>query len=210
MIIFDVNSWHYKLILWTWGKHFFEDAEIDMKSFYELDSTKLEKLTWEQYPRIYKPKTVNFCPYCRAMVGAVITAPFVYLYRLFPHKKKKDMTRAEIMKASQRRTFLSLGIGGGINYALATKYFIFGEWWAGIPSFAIGTFMIVGYWKREAIGKFLVYLAMKMPKRKPKVKNLKAPKPKKEHKTLAKIVAKHDVICPPVYFIDKSSTEDHK
>jgi hypothetical protein len=209
MIIFDVNSWHYKLILWTWGKHFFEDAEIDMKSFYEIDSTKLEKLTWEQYPRIYKPKTVNFCPYCRALVGAVITSPFVYLYRLFPHKQRKDMTRAEIMKASKRRTFLSLIIAGGINYGLAAKYFVFGEWWAGIPSFAIGTLLIFGYWKSEAIGKFLVTLAEKWPKWK-RTKKVKAPKPKKEHKTLAKIAAKHDIICPPVYFVDKSSPEEHK
>jgi len=205
---YTTTSWHYKLILWTWGEHFFEDAEIDMKSLYEIDSTKLEKLIWEQYPRTYKPKTVNFCPYCRALVGSVITSPFVYLWRLFPHKQRKDMTRAEIMKASKRRTFLSLIIAGGINYGLAVKYFVFSEWWAGIPSFVIGTLLIFGYWKSEAIGKFLVNLAAKWPKRKPKVKKVKIPKPKKEHKILAKIASKHDLICPPIFFV--TPVESHK
>jgi hypothetical protein len=69
--------------------------------------------------------------------------------------------------------------------------------------------LIFGYWKSEAIGKFLVNLAEKWPKWK-RTKKVKTPKPKKEHKTLAKIVAKHDIICPPVYFVDKSSPEEHK
>jgi len=88
MIVFDINSWHYKLILYTFGKNFFLDtSELDWKAIKEIDSTKLIDMTWNNYPRIEKPKTVNLCPYCRAVVASTVLLPLVFLWRLFPYSK---------------------------------------------------------------------------------------------------------------------------
>jgi hypothetical protein len=214
MIIFDIHSWHYKLILWTWGEHFFEESNIDWDKMERMNGDDIANVSYDGLPKKYKPKTVNFCPYCRAMVGAVLTAPLLYIYRLFPHKERKDMTRAEIKKAANRRTFISLAVAGGINYAVGFKHILDGAPEASIISFVIGTVLILVYGRREATGKLLIKLMAWLPtikfpkwKRKTKVKKVKVDRP--PSKLLETLKSKHDVYCPPVFFVDKSKADEH-
>ena len=83
-IISSTSSWHYRLIVYVFSSEFF--LETDGIDIVAMDAVNMEK----DFEIIYKkkPRTVNLCPYCRAIVGAVIMFPFVVLYRLFPHKKK--------------------------------------------------------------------------------------------------------------------------
>ena len=135
MIVFDINSWHYKLILYTFGKNFFLDtSELDWKAIKEIDSTKLMDLTWENYPRIEKPKTVNLCPYCRAVVASTILLPLVFLWRLFPHKKR-DESRAAMMKRSDRNFKL-------VRCVVAGGFAAFGVWKIIHEDYGMGIFYI--------------------------------------------------------------------
>lgn len=194
--------------MWTWGKHFFEDSEIDMKAYMALDSTKMENLSWEEMPKKYTSKTVNFCPYCRALVGATITAPFVYLWRLFPHKKKEPLTREGIKKAARRRTITMLLIVFGINGGLATKNLIYGEFIQAAVQIGIISFVVVGFKGSAPIGKALMKLSDWIAKhRKPKVKVKKVKIPKKPSKLKQKLVEKHNLICPPIFFVDVKDPE---
>lgn len=199
-LIYNTKTWHYKLILYVWGKNFFLDtSEIDMRALMDLDSTKLANLSWKQYPRIVKPRTVNFCPYWRAVIASVITIPLVFLWRLFPHKPKKARTHAEIIKSSERRSKIT-------RYALAAGMAAFGVWkiidgdwpWS-IFYFLIAVFNLkspeILKWTAKHLSK--IYL----PKRK-----LKKYKPKRKTVTPAffkKLQEKHEIICPPIFFVEK-------
>lgn len=210
MIVYDIHSWHYRLILWTWGKHFFEESEIDYNALKDMRTEEMTKLSWEELPRKYKSKTVNFCPYCRAMVGAVITSPFVYLWRLLPHKKKEPLTREGIKKAARRRTIMMLSIVGTVNGGIAVKNLYYGEYYNAAIQIGIVAFIFLGFKYSEKFGKAMVKLVDWIAKhRKPKVKVKKVKAPKKPSKLRAKLAEKHDIYCPPVHFIDKSKPEEH-
>lgn len=209
MLLYHTDSWHYRLILWTWGKHFFEESEIDMKAYMALDSTKLEKLSWEEIPRKYHSKTVNFCPYCRALVGAAITAPFVYLWRLFPHKKKEPLTREGIKKAARRRTIIMLSVIGTLNGGIAVKNLYYGEYFGAAFQIGLVVFVVLGLKYSEKFGKGMVKLVDWISKlRKSKVKVEKVKAPKKPSKLKQKLAEKHDLFCPPVYFVEPLDQEE--
>lgn len=209
MLLYHTDSWHYRLIMWTWGKHFFEDSEIDMKAYMAMDSTKMEKLAWEEIPRKYTSKTVNFCPYCRALVGAAITAPFVYLWRLFPHKKKEPLTREGIKKAARRRTIMMLLIVFSINGGLAVKNFMYGEIIQAFIQIGIIGFVVIAFKGSEPIGKALMKLSDWIARhRKPKVKVEKVKAQKKPSKLKQKLAEKHDIICPPIFFVEPLNQEE--
>jgi len=212
-LIFNKKSWHYRLILWTFGENFFMNTdEIDWPKVESMKGDDLEKIAWQSLPRISKPKTVNLCPYCRAIIGAVLTAPALYIYRLFPHKKStKPMTIEDIRKNSRRRTWISLGIGGTINIGLGIKNVLTDEMGliVGILQIILGIFFLTGTWWGQYLVKAIIKLSALIPKR-TKVHKVKEPKPKKEHKTLAKIAEKHDIICPPIFFVDIQNPEELK
>lgn len=200
-LIFNKNSWHYRLILYSFGKNFFSDAKIDMKATEEaFDADRKEEL---KFIYKYTPKTVNLCPYCRALVGAVITVPFLYLWRLLPHKEKKEMTRAQIKKATYRRSWIARGIGGGINIALGIKSILdFTEVGqiTGIIQIAIGlTFLTAHIWGTYFLMGYL-RLTRLIPKRKQQER--KEPKQHKPSQLVLKIQEKHDIICPQIFFVE--------
>ena len=198
MIVFDINSWHYKLILYTFGKNFFLDtSELDWKAIKEIDSTKLIDMTWNNYPRIEKPKTVNLCPYCRAVVASTVLLPLVFLWRLFPHKKR-DESRAAMMKRSDRNFKL-------VRCVVAVGFAAFGVWKIIHEDYGMGIFYIglaAFNIKSDVImKKVIMWFSKVIPKRKQKV--IKVKEPKKPSKILTTISKKHNAICPPVWFIDK-------
>jgi len=201
LIVFDINSWHYKLILYVWSVKFFLDTSaIDYKKLMALDSTKLKELSWRDYPRLEKPKTINFCPYCRAIVGSVISLPFVYLWRLFPHKPKKERTHAEIIKRSEKfnkivRYVFGAGFAGYAAYKIIVDSdYLMGAFYIGLAAFQFKS--------PEVLKWIIMQTAKRLPKRKHK------DKPRKQRTVspefFKKLQKKHEVICPPVYFIDKT------
>jgi len=207
MIVFDINSWHYKLILYTFGKNFFLDtSELDWTAIKEIDSTKLIDMSWNDYPRIEKPKTVNLCPYCRGIVGSVVTLPFVFLWRLFPHKPKKQITHAEIMKRSERNSNIVRCVFAGGFASYGVYKIIDGDYFMGLFYFGLAVFNL----KSPEILKWVITRLSKipLPKRKPKV--IKNKEPKKPSKILDIISQKHDAICPPIFFVDVKEPEEFR
>ena len=129
-LVFDKNSWHYRLVVYIFTSEFFLESDgIDMQSMETVDMEKDFRIIYKK-----KTRTVNLCPYCRAIVGAVFMFPFIVLWRLFPHKKTKQ-THAEIMRKSQRNTkivrIVVAGVMGGMgiwkiidnDYFMAIFYF---------------------------------------------------------------------------------------
>lgn len=189
-IISSSSSWHYRLIVYIFTSEFF--LQVDGIDIVAMDSVNMEK----DFKIIYKkkPRTVNLCPYCRAVVGAVIMFPFVVLYRLFPHKKK-IRTYKEIRRISQRNSKIARCIA-------AAGMGVFGIWHATTENY----FMAIFYFALVIFNLFSIqiftWVVKRLPKRKYKVRQFKEPKqPSKIIKTIAE---KHDLICPPIFFIDKS------
>ena len=135
------------------------DSKIDWKLVDEIEGDKLKQISYQGLPRKYTAKTVNLCPYCRALVGAIITLPLLYLWRLFPHKKKKEMTIQEIRKASHRRSWIARGIGGGLNIALGIKNildFTEGGYIAGIIQISLGLVFFTAHLWGPGFIKFII------------------------------------------------------
>jgi len=203
-LIFDKKSWHYRLILWSFGEHFFDDAKIDWPKVESISGDDLKKIEWNGLPRIYSPKTVNFCPYCRAVVGSAISAPFLYIWRLFPHKPKPSRTREEMLKRMRIQSWTIRIIAALLNIGFGIKNLFEGEIIGALIQFVVAAFVLTGQIWIPPIFKLIAkYTAMKP--RKPKVK-----KPKQTSKIVKKIEEKHDVICPPIFFIDKTNNEEYK
>jgi hypothetical protein len=213
-LIFNKKSWHYRLILWTFGENFFMNTDkIDWPKVESMKGDDLKEIAWQSLPRIAKPKTVNLCPYCRALIGAALTAPVLYIYRLFPHKKSnKPMTIEQIRKNSRRRTWISLGIAATINAGFGIKNVLSGDeagLITGLIQIAFGLCFLTGNWWGQYLVKAIVKLSALIPQKK-QVKKSKESNPKKVHKTLAKIAEKHDIICPPIFFVDMHKPEELK
>lgn len=192
-IISSNSSWHYRLIVYVFTSEFF--LEVDGIDIAAMESVNMEK----DFEIIYKKKsrTVNLCPYCRAIVGAVIMFPFVVLYRLFPHKEK-IRTRQEIMRISQRNSkIVRCAAAGGMGalgvWNITTENYFMSAFYFGLVIFNLFSVQI------------LTWIAKRAPKRKYKVRQFKEPKqPSKFVKTISD---KHSLICPPIFFIDKNDEE---
>ena len=179
-----------------------------MNALEEMTGDDILKTSFQELPRKYTTKTVNLCPYCRALVGAIITLPLLYLWRLLPHKKKKDMTIQEIRKASHRRSWIARGIGGGLNIALGIKNILEATdvgLFVGIMQVSLGLVFFTAHLWGPGIIKFIIKHS---PKRKVKVS-----KPKSVRATpkfFKKLEEKHDVICPPIFFVDVKENEEFR
>lgn len=162
------------------------------------------ELIWKK-----KPRTVNFCPYCRAVVAAAVTVPFVYLWRKYPHKPKPKKTREEITRGMERRSLIIRLIAGGINIALGLSKFITdppGLWFVGVILIASGVILITAHrWGSKLVRWIIEHSPKVRWKRKAKPKKEK--KPKTPSQLAKKIHEKHEIICPPIFFVDTPETE---
>lgn len=211
MLLYHTNSWHYKLILYVFTKEFFlETTGLDydaMESRYN-PQTKQDN----DFKFIYKKKsrTVNFCPYCRAIVAAVACLPFVYLWRLYPHKPKPKKTHEEIMKSIHRRGWIARSIGAGINVAFGVTHFTEkglndGTYLIGIFQCALAALLLTGHlWAPQMIR----WIILHSPKWERKHKPEKIKKPREPSKIMQKIKSKHDIYCPPIFFVEDVNQEN--
>lgn len=234
MIHFNDNSWHYRLVLYIFGKNFF--IEKDGLDFDAMDKMYDSKIPTEYYKMIYKtkPKVVNFCPYCRGVLWSALSLPFVYVWRIFfPHDPTKVRTHAETMKRMKIRGMLIRSIGGGIQFPFALGNYLAGNYEGAIINLAFGvgiiaTFMFLPGNKRignffnfptsKKIGKILVtpfkYLwrlidpiinhIVKYFEEKDKNKTINAKNP---NIVLTYLQSTHHALCPPVCFIDKTDQD---
>jgi len=188
-IISSNRAWHYRLITYVFSSEFFLETDgFDLKA---MDATRT--IIYKK-----KPRTVNLCPYCRAVVGAVIIYPFVVLWRLFPHKEKKR-THAEIMKRSQRTSKIVRGIAISI-------FIILGLWNISNENYFLAAFhfgLIVFNIFSVQIFRLIIKI---VPKRKYKSKPYK--EPREPSKIIKKLSEKHDLICPPIFFVDIPEKKD--
>jgi hypothetical protein len=152
-----------------------------------------------------KPKTVNLCPYARAVVAAIVTVPFVYLWRKYPHKPKPKRTHAQIMKNMERRSLIIRLLAGGVNVSLGLKNIIFdggsGGIIAGIIQISIGVGLMTSHmWGPQSVR----WMIKHWPKVKwNRQKNIpKKQETKKSFHLAKKIYETHDIICPPIWFVD--------
>lgn len=207
-LVFNKNSWHYRLILYSFGKNFFMDAKIDWKALESIDSSQFLKKDFVM-PEKYIAKTVNLCPYCRALLGAFVTLPFLFIWKLFPHKEKPPLTREQIKKNSRRRTWASLGIGGGINITFGVSHLIAADAiLIGILQIGIGTALITSYYWGQYLLKAILYVTRLVPKRTHKPKSSKPKSQKVTPEFWKKLEKKHDVICPPIFFVDVKENDE--
>jgi len=225
LIHFNNDSWHYRLVLYVFGKNFF--IEKDGIDFAAMEKQFGPYLPTSYHNMIYKtkPKVVNFCPYCRGVLWSALSLPFVYVWRiLFPHDPTKEKTHAEIMRRMKIRGILIRSIGGSIQFPFGIMNYLHGNYEAAIINFfigflIIGTFLFLPGHKRtqKILGTPFRYLWLLI---KPIVNFISKLWPKKQVKkgTVLKIKnpsivvtylqSKHHALCPPVCFIDKSDLEN--
>ncbi len=206
MLLYNTDSWHYRLVLYIFTKEFF--LEITGLDYEAMDSqyntqTKQEK----EFNFIYKkkPKTINFCPYCRAVVAAIACLPFVYLWRLYPHKPKPKKTHEEIMKSIHRRGLIARIIAGGFNMSFGIKNIVYGMddglFIVGIIQIIIGVAFVTAHLWGHKVVRWIILHSPKWERKHKPEKTKNAPKPSK---LIQKIKSKHDVYCPPIFFIENT------
>lgn len=209
MLLYNTDSWHYRLVLYVFTKEFFlETAGIDLKAMESQYNTQTKQKEHFEFIYIKKPKTINFCPYCRAAVAAIACLPFVYLWRLYPHKPKPKKTHEEIMKSIHRRGWIARGIGASINAGFGLNHFVNGHedgtYVIGIIQFALAVSLLTGHlWAPQMIRWIILHSPKWERKHKPK----KIKKPREPSKLAQKIKSQHDIYCPPIFFIENVNQE---
>jgi len=235
MLLYHTDSWHYRLVLYIFTKEFFLDTKIDHEAMSKQALDYLENNSdFKNFDHelIYKKKTktINFCPYCRAVVAAIASVPFVYLWRLYPHKPKPKKTHEEIMKSMRSRSqkikifVVTLNvITGIINIVNGMHNGINGVIILGILQLAFAAIYLTGYlwgdkvikWivldRHEIRQKFRMYILKLVSVCYPKwMRRTKPKKIKKESKIMQKIKSSHDIYCPPIFFVENIDQEKLK
>jgi len=225
LIHFNNDSWHYRLVLYVFGKNFFiEKVGLDFDAMDKLFDPK-RPLKYHEMIYKTKPKVVNFCPYCRGVLWSALSLPFVYVWRiLFPYDSTKERTHEQTMKKMKIRGMLIRSIAGSIQFPFGIMNYLKGNYEAAIINFAIGfliiaTFLFLPGHKRtqKILGTPFRYLWLLI---KPVVNFISKLWPKKQVKkrivletknpniVVTYLQTKHHALCPPVCFIDKSDLEN--
>jgi len=205
VIVFNTSAWHYKLVMYVFGKNFFtEQDNVDLEQ-YEKDRT----IVWTR-----KPKVVNFCPYCRGVLAAFWFIPFVYLWRKIPHKKR-ELTHKEIIKRMNRRSFIVRLVCGGINIGLGIHRILFFDGifdlYVGILQIGAGVFIIfmknIFEFSAPFLERMIKFIEKYWPKEKQTLEEEIPEKPKNPSLIKTYLATNHDKICPPVAFVDDNDSE---
>jgi len=218
LFYFNTNSWHYWLVNYVFGDSLFVDKKFDIDAtvkivekeetefhakWRHLDPVKLKKqydLFKEKRTKlIYKsiPKTVNLCPYLRALVVASILFPFAIVAKRIPKRKEKPFD----IKKSRRNTKI-IRIGAIAIFAVWGTYnLVTGDYLMAAFQYGVASFH---WW-----GKYLFeYLSERAEKREAKKEKDDTPKlPKNPSLFLAYLKSNHSKVCPAIAFVDANDTE---
>jgi len=217
MLQFNTDSWHYKLVMYVFGENFFTEKDtLDFDA-----SEKIGTLVWTR-----KPKVVNFCPYCRGVLWSTLSLPFVYVWRLFPHKKK-TFTHEETMKRITRRGNIIKIMAGAIQFPFAAMRIIDGDYLTASIQIALGVMVILMFVSSGTKSTPIMYRYLGPPMKKylgppirvivkfilkhwPKKKQtaeMEMTKPKNPSLLKAYLETNHSKICPPIAFVDSNDTK---
>ena len=184
--------------------------ESDGLDFKAMESQYNPQTKTDDLELVYKKKsrTVNFCPYCRAVLAASLMLPFVYLWRLYPHKPKPKETHLQIMKSLRIKGWLARIIGCAINVVLGIKNIVYaddmGTIIIGLFQIGLGVALLSGHlWAPQIIR----WIILHSPKREHKLKVKKVIKENKSSEFTKKLHEKHEIICPPIFFIEEHKPE---
>ena len=237
MIHFNDDSWHYRLVLYVFGKNFF--IEKDGLDFAAMEKAFDPKLPSEDRRIIYKtkPKVVNFCPYCRGVLWSALSLPFVYVWRsFFPHDPTKELTHEQTMRRMKIRGILIRSIAGCVQFPFALGNYLAGNYEIAIFQVFIGILIITTlalFPGNKRIAKFfnsplnkqirkilvipfkyiyqlidpIINHIVKYFEEKDKNKVIKAKNP---NIVVTYLQSTHHALCPPVCFIDKIDQENLK
>jgi len=185
-----------------------------------------------------RPKHVNFCPYCRAVVISIVLLPLAAILKRIPVKKRKDMTFEELRKNREKRLQIILGLIASYHFVNGFLYIILMDddsilW--GFVQIGFGIMFLFFPEVINIIKKTIPYLISfyNKPKSvlvrskirnvgtkiKPALVRLKILKVKikiKPHISLPHsppfiksfFTEKHDKYCPPIFFVDTSKRKD--
>ncbi len=181
-----------------------EETEFHTK-WRHLDSDEL-KIKYDLFKEkrsqmIYKsiPKTVNLCPYLRALVSAVILFPFAIIAKRIPKRKEKPFD----IKKSRRNTKI-IKIGLVVFFAVwGTINLLQGNYGVAIFQYVAGSFQWWGKYLFEYITKW----AEKREAKKDKKDDDPPVLPKNPSLFLAYLKSNHNKVCPPIAFVDSNDTE---
>jgi len=225
LIHFITDSWHYRLVLYVFGKNFF--IEKDGFDFAAMDKQFGPNLPTDYHKLIYKtkPKVINFCPYCRGVLWSALSLPFVYVWRIFfPYDPTKERTHAETMRRMKIRGILIRSIGGSIQFPIALMNYLNGNYIVAVANIAIG-FLIIGTFlflpghkrTQKILGAPFRYILLLIKPivnfigkyfEKKEEKKIQKKSPKNPSIVVTYLQSKHHALCPPVCFIDKYDQEN--
>lgn len=186
-LVFNKNAWHYRLVWYTFGEEFF--TEIDWNQTLKT-SEAYQDIQW-----VRKTKTVNFCPYCRAVMGSLISFPFIFLWRLLPHKEHTKETHEEVMNRSKRNTkIIRIGVAAFMGI-LAIIKILEGEYFVSLIYLGLVLFNLFNF----KIFQWVLKHRIKFKIKKNKITKFGS---NRSSKIIKKIESKHELVCPPIFFID--------
>lgn len=220
MFVFDTSSWHYNLVLYVFGKTFFSNKTVDSNKIRKKIEA-LEDKTRKEHPNddhaienvlrgsylyddeeiyTFTPKTVNFCPYCRAVLWSVLLSPFAVISKLIPKRKKKPF---DIKKSRRNIKILKIAVMGFISI-FAILALIDGNYGLAAFHFTVASFQI---WGKYVFNWYVKWYAKREDKKIQKQKPEELTKTKNSSLFSAYLKMHHHKICPPVTFVDKNDTE---
>ena len=220
MFFFNTNSWHYWLVNYVFGDSLFVDKKYDLDAtikivtkeetefhnkWRHLDSDELKKqydlFKVNRTPMIYKsiPKTVNLCPYLRAVVAAVVLFPFAIIAKRIPKRKKQPF---DIKKSRRNTKILKIGVTGFLA-VWGTINLFHGNYGIALFQYAAGSFQWWGKYPFEYISK----LAEKREAKKEKKDDDTQKLPRNPSLFMAYLKSNHNKVCPSIAFVDVNDTE---
>lgn len=192
MLQFNTDSWHYRLVLYVFGDSFFTE-----KDKIDFDATnKTHQMVWTR-----KPRVVNFCPYCRAVVASITLLPIAWIKRKLPRKEKKYKP-FDAKKSKRNLKIIKICAMFGIGL-FGVHQLVVGNYGLAMFHFSIASFQIWGTYFFKWYGK---WYEKRMDK---KHKNKKPQSQTKKNPSLIieYLHSNHSKICPAVAFVDKNDTE---
>jgi len=236
-LTYSTSSWHYRLILYVYGEEFFSAKYIDHSMIRTDEDFKKMMKSPQEFAKI-KPKHVNFCPYCRAVVVSIVLLPLSALLKRIPQKTRKEMTLLELKKSREKRMRILFGFLASYHFVVGfMNIIVMGDnlWW-GFVQIGFGIMFLFFPEVSMIIKKSVPHLMslynkpksvlvrskirnvgikikpalvrLKILKVKIKIKPRKIPRPHSPPFIKAFFTENHDKYCPPIFFVDTSKAKD--
>jgi hypothetical protein len=165
----------------------------ELKKQYDLFKVKRSSLVYKSIP-----KTVNLCPYLRAVVAAVIFFPFAIIAKRIPKRKQKPFD----IKKSRRNTNIIKVIVIAIMAVWGTYNLLQGNYGIALFQYGAGSFQWWGKYLFEFITNYTAKREAKKEKKDDTPKLLENPS-----LLLTYLKSNHNKVCPPVAFVNENDTE---